>query len=248
MWEKVTPQSALVLVEGKKSRTISSKIIQGHLQLPPITPELSDEWSTHIGLMGFMGKGEVANLGVETNLVTAEAQQAIDAWLAAQGIRCTPRRGPAVPLACTGATFHHDALSYAEEVFCVVWLSDEKDTPWDLYFPFLDVRIPLKYGTTVLFDAAQPHGVVAHGETGFYEDDLEFATGIFLSQDLFVGRQVRKVMDIKTHSRKGVRGFHQLNKQGFREELDGNTASWSMVNVRRKSTFLNEKVEEAVES
>lgn len=242
MWEKVTPQSALVLVEGKKSRTISNKIIQGHLDLAPLTLEQSDEWSTEIGRMGFMGKGEVANFGTETTLVTAEAQQAINAWLVSQGIHRTPRRSPAVPLACTGATFHHDAQSYAEEVFCVVWLSDATDTPWDLYFPFLDVRIPLEYGTTVLFDAAQPHGVVAHGETGFYEDDMEFATGIFLSQDLFVGRQVRKVMDIKTHSRKGIRGFHQLNKQGFREELDGNTASWSMVNVRRKSTFLEEAV------
>lgn len=238
MWQKVTPQSALVLVEGKKSRTISNKIIQGHLDLTPMTAELNDEWSTHIGRMGFMGKGEVANLGTETTLVTAEAQQAINAWLDSHGIRCTPHRSLAVPLACTGATFHHDAQSYAEEVFCVVWLSD--NTPWDLYFPFLGVRIPLQYGTTVLFDAAQPHGVLAHGETAFYEDDIEFTTGIFLSQDLFVGRQVREVMGIKSHSRKGIRGYHQLNKDGFREELDGNTASWSMRNVRKKSSFVED--------
>jgi hypothetical protein len=246
MWEKVTPQSALVLVEGKKSRTISSRIIQGNIALAPMTVELNDEWSSEIARVGFMEKGEIANFGAGTNLVTPEAQQAIDGWLVSQGIRCTPRRGPAVPLACTGATFHHDAQSYAEEVFCVVWLSD--DTPWDLYFPCLDVRIPLKFGTTVLFDAAQPHGVVAHGETGFYEDAFEFATGIFLSQDLFVGKHVRDVMGITSHSRKGIRGFHQLNKHGFREELDPNTGSWAIRNVRSKSTFFDEPVEEAVEA
>lgn len=230
---KVHPKSALVLMHGKKSRTISSKIIQGHITLPPMSAEEADEWSKQIAPLGFVGKGEVANLGPNTRLVTPEGQKAVKQWLAGQGIVHTVSKNPASPLVCTGAQFHHDAEAYPTEVFCVVWLSD--DTPWDLYFPYLDIRIPLKYGTTVLFDSAQPHGVVAHGETGFYEDDIEFGTGVFISQDLFVSPEVRKVMDIALCSRKGKRGFIQLNNEGYREELDPNTAAWSIVDTRRRS-------------
>ena len=230
MWTRVKPDKALVLMPGRGCRSIALRVLTGQLPLEPLSDEDSDLWSQALGAEGPMDKGQIAYLREGQLLATPALQGAIDTWLATQCLTQVTRKGPATPLACTGATFHHDADSYADEMFCVLWLAD--DTPWDLYFPFINARVPLRYGTVVLFDSAQPHGVVPHGANEFDAAALSEQTGIFLSQDLVVGRQMRAVLNLTSHSRHGKPGFVLLNRDGCREELDPETAAWSQQRFR----------------
>lgn len=223
MWEQVKPEQMLVGNYNRESRTISNTVIEGWIPLPPMTEADNDLWSEHIGGAGFTEVGAIAIFGEDTGLITPTIQAAIDAWLIAQDVHAS-RRHPALPLACTGASYHHDAESYTDEIFCVLWLSD--DVEWDVYFPCLEKRIPLTYGTIFVFDSAQPHGVVARGETVFDEDTFEYATGVFASQDLVLGHKARQRMGIKSCSRKGKTGMHVINSNAFREELSPSTGAW----------------------
>jgi hypothetical protein len=225
MWITVKPESMLVDLRKRGTRTISSTVISGRVSLPPLSDAENDKWSEHIGGVGFTEIGAIANFGEKTELITPVIQRAIDDWLWAQNIRAT-RRYPAVPLACTGTGFHHDANDYYDQIFCVVWLSE--DTPWDVYFPFIDKRIRLEYGAIFVFDSGQPHGVVPHGATKFDFDTFEYQTGVFASQDLVINRACRSIMGIEKYSRKGQPGRHILERSTFREELDPETGKWSI--------------------
>lgn len=232
MWTKVSPESMLVGLGQKGCRTISSTVISGILDMAPMSQAESDLWSEQVGSVGMTQAGEIANFGDETELVTPAIQQAMDNWLKSQNINAS-RRHAALPLACTGAGFHHDADSYRDEIFCVLWLSD--DTPWDVYFPYLDKRIALTYGTIFVFDSAQPHGVVPHGETVFNEETFEYHTGVFVSQDLVIDRECQKLMGIHKLSRHGRRNMHILNADGMREDLSPETGGWSIRYIRDRT-------------
>jgi hypothetical protein len=232
MWTKITPEKALVLMPGRGSRSIALHVLTDQLDLAPLDDAENDAWSLALSAEGCMDKGQIAYLREGSSLATPALQSAIDTWLGTHGLAQCKRKGPATPLACTGASFHHDADSYADEVFCVLWLSD--DTPWDLYFPYIQTRVPLRYGTVILFDSAQPHGVVPHGATAFDfdEENLAYQTGVFLSQDLVVDRRLRAALGLQTYSRRGKQGFVLLNEQDCRDELDPETAVWSQIRCR----------------
>jgi len=224
MWTKIQPVSVLVDLGRKGSRTISSTIISGKVELLPMTEQENDRWSEQVAGVGFTEMGAIANFGDRTELITPEVQAAIDSWLTSQGVHA--KRGQAaLPLACTGAGFHHD-LDYKDEMFCVIWLSD--DTPWDIYFPYIEKRIPLEYGTIFVFDSMQPHGVVPRGASEFNAEAFEYATGAFASQDLVLNRACRTRMGIKKYSRKGKRGMHMLNEEYVRDSLSPETGEWHM--------------------
>lgn len=226
MWHELKPETTLVRMTQGGCRTISRVILTDVLPVALPTLEECDKWSEVLGEFAMTYQGEICNLGYRPELATPPLQQAIDDWLMQHGLKGVPRKQQAVSLACTGAVFHHDADSYTGEVFCVLWLSE--DMGWDLYFPHIDRRIPLVYGTIVLFDSALPHGVVARGTKTFDPDTIEYATGTFLSQDLLLGRKIRQVLDIKKVSRAGLRGYAQLNRDGYRESLDEETGRWHM--------------------
>jgi hypothetical protein len=61
--------------------------------------------------------------------------------------------------------FHHDIYAFHDSLFCVIWL--EKSRGLELVFPQLKQRVPLHLGTVVVFDAAQPHGVLFAGDETF---------------------------------------------------------------------------------
>lgn len=229
MWKQVKPDSMLVDLRQRGSRTISSTVISGWVSLPPLSLEQNDEWSEQIGGAGFTEPGAIANFGEKTNLITPAIQQAIDNWLKSQNIHAS-RRQSALPLACVGAGFHHDADDYRDEIFCVVWLSD--DTPWDVYFPYIDKRIPLDYGTIFVFDSGQPHGVVPRGEKVFNSETFEWHTGIFASQDLVLGRACRAAMGIQKFSRRGKAGMNLMSRVA-REDLEPDTGVWH-IQLREK--------------
>jgi hypothetical protein len=224
MWTKIRPEKVLVSLGRKGSRTISAAVLSGKVDLAPMSEQQNDLWSEHVGGAGFMEMGGIANFGQKTGLVTPDVQLAIDTWLAAQGIRAV-REHEALPLACTGAGFHHD-LDYKDEIFCVVWLSD--DTPWDVYFPYIEKRIPLEYGTIFVFDSMQPHGVVPHGKSVFDASTFEYGTGVFASQDLVINRTCRQRMGIEKYSCKGKRGMQVLDEEYVRDNLCPETGAWHL--------------------
>lgn len=227
MWTKIQPDTVLVNLGRKGSRTISATVISGKVALAPMTEQENDLWSEHVGGAGFVEMGAIANFGANTGLITPAVQAAIDGWLAEQGIHAI-REHAALPLACTGAGFHHD-LDYKDEIFCVVWLSD--DTPWEVYFPYIEKRIPLEYGTIFVFDSLQPHGVVPRGKTVFDASSFEYATGVFASQDLVINRRCRALMGITKYSSKGRRGMHILNGENVQDSLSPETGDWHLQHV-----------------
>lgn len=224
MWTLVTPQSALLKLSGHGSRTIGNNVLHGRVPLPELTEVDNEQWSHHIAYAGMWDKGDVGNLGRESKLVQPWMEEAVEGWLSSQAVPSNRDPESVTPLACVGSGFHHDADSYANHMFCVLWLSH--DLQWDLYFPFVDVRVPLHYGTVVLFDSAQPHGVVPRGACQFWPVDLEYETGIFVSKDIPITPALRARMGIQKCSSKGRKGVPMLNREGYREELDFNTASW----------------------
>lgn len=228
MWTKIHPETVLVNLGRKGSRTISATVISGEVDLAPMTRQENDLWSEHVGGAGFTEMGAIANFGEKTGLVTPAVQAAIDSWLVAQGIYAA-REHDALPLACTGAGFHHD-LDYKDEIFCVVWLSD--DTLWDVYFPYIGKRVPLEYGAIFVFDSLQPHGVVPRGATVFDASTFEYGTGVFASQDLVINRTCRARMGIEKYSCKGKRGMHVLNEEFVRDDLSPDTGEWHMAPLR----------------
>ncbi len=68
-------------------------------------------------------------------------------------------------IACRGARYHHDGEQYGGLAFCNLFLSEDKGL--DVHFPALDLRIPLRRGTVMIFDTCQPHGVIRRGSYGF---------------------------------------------------------------------------------
>jgi hypothetical protein len=227
MWTKIQPETVLVNLGRKGSRTISPTVISGKVCLAPMTLQENDLWSEYVGGIGFSEVGAIANFGANTGLITPAVQAAIDSWLVAQGIHAA-REHEALPLACTGVGFHHD-VDYKDEIFCVVWLSD--DMPWDVYFPYINKRIPLEYGTIFVFDSLQPHGVVPHGTSVFDANSFEYGTGVFASQDLVIDRKACALLGIKKYSRRGKRGMHIIDAENVQDNLSPDTAEWHIRRV-----------------
>lgn len=93
-------------------------------------------------------------------------------------------------MACRGARYHHDAELYGGSAFCNLFLSEYKGL--DLHFPAIGLRIPLVRGTAVIFDTAQPHGVIKRRATedhGFKASDFPpelDCSQVFLTWELLI--------------------------------------------------------------
>jgi hypothetical protein len=211
------------------TRSIGPRIAQTRLSLEGMSAAQSDAWSDAISLMVGFGPGEVSNLGNTPHLIPPGAELEARKWLESLGIDAA--NAGACALTCTGSVFHHDADSYPREVFCIVWLSD--DTHWDLFFPHTGERVELHYGTAVVFDSAQPHGVVPHGAKTFEELTFEYQTGVFLSLDIpVVGTGVASLLGIELDRDADAPGHTTLNWHRFGEELEPDTGRWA---IRRLS-------------
>ncbi|PNG50107.1 MULTISPECIES: hypothetical protein [unclassified Variovorax] len=170
MWQPLTPEEALVVLPTGGKRTISQTVLSGRLAMEPVPPADTKSWTSQFRRDG-AAPGSIASLNGTRSQVFAQAVKATSMWLQAQGFGSFSCR--ASLLACAGAQYHHDATYFPNDVFCVLWLSDK--TPWDVYFPFLERRIPLELGTVLAFDSAQPHGVVARDCVEFHPDSFRGA-------------------------------------------------------------------------
>jgi hypothetical protein len=128
--------------------------------------------------------------------------QAVTDWMGGLGLPGMPASCDIALMACRGARYHHDATQYGSAAFCNLFLSDDKGL--DLHFPSLGMRIPLTRGTVVIFDTAQPHGVIQRGSSGFNADDFPLDQDwiqIFLTWELpieeaHVGAALKVAFDI----------------------------------------------------
>ena len=190
----------------------------------------NDAWSEALG-GECPGEGEVFSLGsFQAGLAPAGALEAVKCWLGTQGIGVCGAHELAY--ACRGAPFHHDGESFSDRGFCVVWLSD--DTRWDLVFPFAGERVALDYGTMVIFDPAQPHGVVRRGAERFdFGDFQDEPLGVFASVDFKLGAKERRLLGVRKLSRRGCAGKVLLKRGITSEDLDEETGVWC---VRSLST------------
>jgi len=125
-------------------------------------------------------------------------------WLDGMGLSHFDLADEGTMHACEGSWFHEDSFGYGENFFCVMWLEDEAN--WDLLFPHSDIRIPLRQGTTVLFDPAQVHGVVASGESAFDAERLgESGVQAFASLSLKMSERAMRLFETRWHE-----GRHSL--------------------------------------
>lgn len=221
------PARVLVSLPSGGKRTISPVVLTELLAIPPLKGTDSARWDAHWHEFN-RTPGNILPItpGFGTDLLQQDA--ALEAWTAGQGFagvmdNCSLH-------ACAGSGFHTDADFFPDSVFCICWLSEPAG--WDLYFPFLDRRVPLERGTVVLFDSAQPHGVVQDGQTAF--DGGAFAgraPGYFLSLDFEASNKVRRRLAIKKMSSRGRAGFHTLGSDGERhackDTVDATTGRWS---------------------
>lgn len=88
---------------------------------------------------------------------------------------------PSQVLWCTGAAFHEDAV-FNSVLAVALWHGADRD----LVLPHLDVVVPMRRGTVVLFDSAQPHGLLKPGKRLFSAADFggEPDRSVFCTLDL----------------------------------------------------------------
>ncbi len=155
--------------EAIRSRSVSHAVLTGRVNLPALPLRMVSDCDREIsGRLG-LEAGDVEAL----SLARARMRwpdyklwvQAAADWIGDMGFPNLLADCEIALMACRGAKYHHDALQYGNSAFCNLFLSDDKGL--DLHFPFAGQRIPLTRGTVVIFDTAQPHGVITQSATGF---------------------------------------------------------------------------------
>lgn len=140
------------------TRSVSDVVRHGRLELPALPADVAQNWTEclepHLREPGDISAATKAR----KDWPQGEVAQRVACWATEQGL--DPGLDPQMfsVLGCMGAPFHDDTHGFADQGFCVVWMSP--DACLDLYFPHIGKRIALEYGTVVMFDACQPHGVV----------------------------------------------------------------------------------------
>jgi hypothetical protein len=145
--------------QGPAGRSISDVILEGKVTLPEPDIDMLTDWSL---AYGSSEPGTIEAAGPRTRLGQNNEIQAIEAaaltWPELSGLEDAVAEAHITPLVCQGASFHTDGFLFGDFIFLVVWLVERQGI--DLFFPNGGKRIALDYGSVVLFDPAQPHGLV----------------------------------------------------------------------------------------
>jgi hypothetical protein len=189
-----------------RSRRVSDIVLTGTLDVPVPPARLLADWERELSSRVVLEPGDVE----EMPLARARARwpdykrcvQAVSDWTCALGLPGVLAASDNALMACRGAKYHHDGVQYGGAAFCNLFMSEDKGQ--DLHFPGVDQRIPLTRGTVVIFDTAQPHGVIQRGSNGFNVAD--FAPGrdyvqVFLTwelpiEDAHVGHALEVAFDV----------------------------------------------------
>lgn len=152
-----------------RSRSVSDVVLSGLLDVPAPSARLSADWDRETSSRMELEPGDVEAMP----LARARARwpdytrcvQAVSDWTRALGMPDVLASSDVALMACRGARYHHDARQYGDAAFCNLFVSEDRG--FDVHFPSLDLRIPLRRGTAIVFDTGQPHGVIRRGSRGF---------------------------------------------------------------------------------
>jgi hypothetical protein len=172
-----------------RNRSVSDIVLCGTLDVPEAPLSLRMDWQRETTENLALEPGDVEVMPFARTRVRwpdyTRCVEAVAGWLSSLGLSGMPGACDVALMACRGARYHHDAAQYGGAAFCNLFLSEDKGL--DLHFPALKLRIPLTRGTVVIFDTAQPHGVIQRGAGGFDANDFapeQDCVQIFLSWEL----------------------------------------------------------------
>ena len=167
-------------------RTKAGIVAHGVLDLPGLTVDQRECWDRLLALVAEregsgLDSGDVFNLqtlaiddGSYIPLGISVLIGPVISDLAGQFVRIpTP-----LMIGCYGAHLHDDGDG---QIFAVVWLSEDEGL--EFYTKDENVRVPLRYGTVVVFDAYMEHGVRRVGDQHIDRQDYDVGLGRFISFD-----------------------------------------------------------------
>jgi hypothetical protein len=175
--------------EALRSRSVGAPVLAGRVDLPTLPGRLLADWERDIAHTLGLQAGDVEALPLARARMRwpdyQHCVQALTDWTRERGLQDVLAHSEVALMACRGARYHHDGVHYGGMAFCNLFLSEDRGL--DLHFASTGQRIALTRGTAVVFDTAQPHGVIARHRSGF--DATDFAperdcNQVFLSWEL----------------------------------------------------------------
>jgi len=222
-----------------RSRSVSQIVLTDSIDIPELPRRLLADWDRELASNLMLDLGDVESMP----LARARARwpdysrcvQALTDWTGRHGIASEIVAASDIALmACRGARYHHDAAQYGSAAFCNVFLSEDRGL--DVLFPALDCRIPLTRGTALIFDTAQPHGVVPRGGHDFdvaaFLPERDYAQ-LFLTWELpiegiGVAQALKIAFDVDTVTASQL-NEEQVRWQGERAEVCPKTGRWRQI-------------------
>lgn len=214
-------------------RDVSDLVVHDQLTVSTVSQDVVQAWVQEAAALGFDEPGEVASMRMTEALDwhgLDDAYRAVSAWAQKTGFSEPFAESLPSFLACYGAVFHDDSHGFPGHTFCVLWLSEAEGL--DLVFPNIDKRVPLSFGTVVLFDSCQPHGVLRRGSSAWHKGDYPTPPAgaqFFLSWDLSLQEErLRSLMGIRMHT--DVPGFDRMMApalDGVAVSVDGESGAWT---------------------
>lgn len=160
-----------------RSRSMSDVVLTGAVDIPAPPARLLADWEREMTQKLNLEPGDVEALPLaRARMRWADYSVCVQAaadWTRSLGLGDVLASSDIALMACRGARYHHDAEQYGGSAFCNLFLSEDKGL--DLHFPNVGLRIPLRRGTVVVFDTAQPHAVIqreSSSDHGFKASDF----------------------------------------------------------------------------
>ena len=224
--------------DALRSRSVSNLVLSGTLDVPEPPARLLADWAREISRHMTLDAGDVEVMP----LARARARwpeylhcvQAVSDWTSRLGLAGVLAASDVALMVCRGARYHHDGEQYGGAAFCNLFLSEDKGQ--DVHFPSLDLRIPLRRGTVLVFDTCQPHGVIRRGGNGFAEADFpdgQDCTQFFLTwelpvEDIHVAQALAIAFDIAPSASATV-SEEQVWLHGERVSVRQDSGQWHPV-------------------
>lgn len=188
--------------ERIRSRTISPVVLHGVLDIPEPPARLSADWDKAVDEL-HLEVGDIDTLPLARTILRwpdyARCAEAVTGWMQTQDLPDMLDPNDLALMVCRGVHYHHDAEQYAHAAFCNLFLTEDKGL--DLHFAVPDLHIPLRRGTVVIFDTAQPHAVIPRGSSAFNVADFatnQDCTQVFLTWELLLeNAQLKRTLQIE---------------------------------------------------
>ncbi|HWT55264.1 MAG TPA: hypothetical protein VN066_10660 [Rhodocyclaceae bacterium] len=186
---------------GLRSRSASPLAPHHILAIPQPPARVLADWDREVAEMG-LEIGDIETLPLARTILRwpdyPRCAETVSGWMQALGLPDLLDPNDIALMACRGTHYHHDSAQYGNAAFCNLFLSEDKGL--DLHFAALGLRIPLRRGTVVIFDTAQPHAVIPRDRSGFDAADLrpdQDCTQVFLTWEMPIeNAQLRRVLKI----------------------------------------------------